>query len=139
VKSAGGLRNTHPNFWLVASGSAAALAWLGFGYLLIDQSSTNFRYVDIVAPVPVFGAAYLTAAALIVVGMRTMPMVFRTGLAFGAGINLFFAVCFFLAIVEDYQETGSVRGSGAPALYGFLAVCLIAQSREPRSNPDATR
>jgi hypothetical protein len=139
VKSAGGLRHTHPNFWLTAVAAAVVLAWLGGGYLLLDQSSTNFRYVTEVAPVPWFGAGFLAASAAICAGMRTAPIVFRAGLAVGAGLNVFFAVCFLMAIIEDQQQTGKVTGSGAPALYGFLAVYLIAASREPRSNPDATR
>lgn len=133
------LRQAHPNFWLVTMGHVFVLAWFGAGYAFIGQTSPSFRVVASVAPIRTWGWIFLAAAACIAVGNRWSPMLFRTGLAAGAALNVLFALGFLATAIEDYADTGEVRGSGAPGAFAFIAVVFVAGAREPRSNPDAVR
>lgn len=131
------LRSQHPNFWLVVVGDVAALTWLGLVYLLVPTRGDSFRVVTALVPLKVSALGFLAAAALIGGGLWRSWKVFRAGLAVGAFMASVFALSFLLALVDDVAGGREANAPGSPATLGFLAWCLIAQSREPRTNPDA--
>ncbi len=131
------LRNQHPNFWLVVIGDIVAFAWLGCAFTFVNNTSTTFRVIESVAPIRLFGIVELGLAAALLYGLVRSPTVFRVALNIGAGVVTLFAIGMASAIVDDLIEMGKTPAASAPALHLFFAICLVAQSREPRTNPDA--
>lgn len=136
------LRSDHPNFWLVVVvvGDLMAMSLLGLSYCFAGNTSTNWRVIETVLPLEVFGVFWIACAASLVVGLwGQRPVWFRLGLSAGAAVGAMMALGQAAAVVDDLVHRGEAPAAGGPALYLFLATCLVAQSREPRSNPHASR
>lgn len=133
------LRRTHPNFWLVVVGDVIGLGWIGAALTFVNNTSTTWRYIEALAPLEVFGVLFLASAALLVYGLARQPALFRLGLAAGAALCSLFAFGLTEAILADLIDRGDTPGAAAPGLFTMAAVQLVAQAREPRSNPDAAR
>lgn len=133
------LRTNHPNFWLVVVGDVIGLAWLGIAFTFIVNTSPTWRTIEDVAPLRTFGLIFLALATALVIGVIRAPMLFRYALGAAVGVLSLFAIGTSAAIVDDLTHKGSTPGAAAPGLFTFFAICLIAQAREPRTNPDAAR
>ena len=133
------LRQTHPNFWLVIVGDVIAFAGLGWAFTFVTNTSPAWRYTEQVAPLRVFGVAYLVLCAALVAGLWWSPRLFRAALAGGVGVTSIFCLGLAASVAVDVWQTGAAPGAGGPFVYLFLAICLTAQAREPRTNPDAQR
>ena len=131
------LRKQHPNFWLVVVGDFLTLSWLGIANTFIVNTSPAWRVIEQVASMRTFGITFMALSCALLYGIFRSVWVFRLSLSLAAGAVALFGIGLGSVVVSDVIATGRTPGAGGPAMYFFFAICLVAQSREPRTNPDA--